>query len=259
LDISDRGANNVDLWLESTAGNYLSRFTFKPEEEVAGVWSRDGKTLAYRSTGATGTELCLKQSTGLEQEKLLLQIPDTDELLPNSWSPDNRQILTTHQSPWGFRLELINLAGGTSTPFLTATQTEEVASGMISPDGKWVAYASNELGSWEIYMTTFPSAAGKLQVSRGGGTEPRWRSDGKEIFYIAPNGLLMAAQVDSADAISIATPVPLFQLGRCAPNSSSDIFSYDVTRDGMRFLVNRYVKPEHSTILTIVLNANAGP
>ena len=257
LDISDRAANNVDVWLESATGNYLSRFTFKPEEEVAGVWSHDGKTIAYRSNGATGTELCLKQATGLEQEKLLLKIPDTDELLPNSWSPDGRQILATHASTSGSRLELISIAGGTSTPFLTATASEEMTNGMISPDGKWVAYASNELGSWEIYVTTFPSAAGKLQVSRGGGTEPRWRSDGKEIFYIAPNGVLMAAQVDSGNSISIATPVPLFQLRRRAPNSTSDIFSYDVTRDGMRFLVNRYVKPEHVTILTVVLNAAA--
>ena len=82
-------------------------------------------------------------------------------------------------------LELVSSAsGGTGTRFHSGTGSD--SNGQISPDGKWVAYASNESGDWEVYVTTFPAATGKWQVSRGGGTEPRWRGDGKEIFYIGP-------------------------------------------------------------------------
>jgi Tol biopolymer transport system component len=255
LDISDQKANNVDVWLESTTGAGNSRFTFNPEEDVVGVWSRDGKTIAYRSNRASGTELFTKRSTGLEQEKPLLQVPSTDDLVPNSWSLDDQQILGTRMSASGSRLELIPAAGGSPTPFLTSKGSE--TNGMISPDGKWVAYASDESGNWEIYVTTFPNAAGKWQVSRGGGTEPRWRGDGGEIFYIATKGMLMAAQVNSGAGFSTVTPAPLFQIHGRASISSSDVFTYDVTKDGKRFLVNRYVKPDRITLLTIVLHAAA--
>ncbi len=121
-----------------------------------------------------------------------------------------------------------------------------------------MAYASDESGNWEIYVTSFPGAAGKWQVSRGGGTEPRWRGDGKEIFYIAPSGMLMAVPVNGADDLRDRTPAPLFQIHGRAPISSTDVFTYDVAKDGKRFLVNRYVKPEHVAPLTILLNAPAG-
>jgi eukaryotic-like serine/threonine-protein kinase len=121
-----------------------------------------------------------------------------------------------------------------------------------------VAYASDESGNWEIYVTSFPGPAGKWQVSRGGGSEPRWRGDGKEIFYIAPSGVLTAVPVNSGGAFSTGTPSPLFQIHGRAPISSTDVFTYDLTRDGKRFLVNRYVKPEHIAPLTVLLNAANG-
>jgi hypothetical protein len=121
-----------------------------------------------------------------------------------------------------------------------------------------VAYASDESGDWEIYVTSFPGAAGKWQISRGGGTEPRWRGDGGEIFYIGPNGMLTAVSVNAASAFVSGTPTPLFQIRGRAPISSTDVFTYDVARDGKRFLVNRYLKPEHVPPLTILLQAASG-
>ena len=106
-------------------------------------------------------------------------------------------------------------------------------------------------------MTTFPGAAGKWQISRGGGTEPRWRGDGEEIFYIGTQGMLNAVPVNSEATFSTGAPVPLFQIRGRAPISSTDVLSYDVTKDGKRFLVNRYVKPEHVEPLTLVLHADA--
>jgi hypothetical protein len=126
---------------------------------------------------------------------------------------------------------------------------------MISPDNKFVAYASNETGDWEVYVTTYPNAVGKWQVSRGGGTEPRWRGDGKELFYVAPGGMLTAVPVSGEETFSSGTPASLFQLHARSPISSTDLFTYDVSKDGTRFIVNRFVRPEHPAALTIVLNA----
>ena len=254
VDISDLKANNVDVWLESATGARNARFTFDPAEEVVGVWSRDGSLVAYRATLAVGTGLNVKRSTGLEQEKRLLQVRGTENVFPNSWSLDDRQILCTVSTATGSRLELVPAGGGSPTVFLS--NKGSVTNGMISPDGKWVAYASDDSGNWEVYVTTFPGAAGKWQVSRGG-TEPRWRADGKEIFYISPTGMLMAVPVEAADGFSSEAPTPLFQTHGRASISSSDLFTYDATRDGQRFLVNRYVKPDHIPPLNIVLNASA--
>ena len=178
-----------------------------------------------------------------------------DDFFPNSWSVDDQQILVTRQVASGEYLELLPVAGGELTRFLTSKGSEN--NGQISPDGKWVTYASDESGVWEIYVTSFPGAAGKWQVSRGGGTEPRWRGDGKEIFYIAPNGMLMAVPVNGESIFATGTPAPLFQIHGRAPISSTDVFTYDVAKDGKRFLVNRYVKPEHVAPLTILLQTAA--
>ena len=257
LDISDLKANNVDIWIESITGAGNSRFTFDPSEEVVAVWSRDGSMLAYRLGAASGASLYLKSATGLERERKRFTIPPSsmDDLFPNSWSLDDQQILYTRQTAAGDHLELLSVAGGEPTRFLSSKGSE--TNGQISPDGKWVAYASDESGNWEIYVTSFPSAAGKWQVSRGGGTEPRWRGDGKEIFYIAPSGTLTAVPVNGETTFATGTPAPLFQIHGRAPISSTDVFTYDVAKDGKRFLVNRYVKPEHVPPLTILLNAPA--
>jgi eukaryotic-like serine/threonine-protein kinase len=257
IDISDQKANNVDIWIESTTGASNSRFTFDPAEEAVGVWSRDGKVVAYRSD-AEGSTVNLKSATGLEREKKRFTMPPSsmDDLIPNSWSLDDRQILITRQGAAGADLELLPVAEGAPSRLLSGNSNEK--NGQISPDGKWLAYASDESGNWEIYVTSFPGAQGKWQVSRGGGTEPRWRGDGKEIFYIAPDGMLTAVPVNGESIFATGTPAPLFQIHGRAPISSTDVFSYDVAKDGKRFLVNRYVKPEHVPPLTILLNAPTG-
>ena len=257
LDISDQKANNVDVWLESTNGAGNSRFTFDPAEEVVGVWSRNGSMLAYRASLVSSSGVFLKRATGLERETMKFSTPSSDDAVPNSWSLDDQQILCTHQNPSGYYLELISVSGGTPTRFLSSKGSE--TNGQISPDGKWAAYASDESGNWEIYVTSFPGAAGKWQVSRGGGTEPRWRGDGKEIFYIGPGGMLTAVPVSSESGFSTGTPSTLFQIRGRAPISSTDVFTYDVAKEGKRFLVNRYVKPDHVAPLTILLHAAGGP
>ena len=161
--------------------------------------------------------------------------------------------MCTYQSPNGSHLSLVSLADGKSTIFNLGKGNQ--SNGQISHDGKWLAYASDESGQWEVYVTTFPAAAGKWQVSRGGGTEPRWRGDGKEIYYLGPGGMLTTVSVSSEGTFSTGQPVSLFQFHGRAPISSTDTFTYDVSSDGSKFLVNRYLKPDHVDPLTIVLHA----
>src|ERR1700733_174431 len=260
VDISDEKANNVDIWLASTTGAGNSRFTFDPSEEVVGVWSRDGSMLAYRMADADGASLYLKRATGLEREKKRFTIPSSsmDDLVPNSWSLGDQQILFTRQTSLGAHLELLPVAGGEPGRFLNSNSKGSETNGQISPDGNWVAYASDDSGAWEIYVTSFPGAAGKWKVQRGGGTEARWCGDGKEIYYINAGGMLTAVPVNAQSAFATGTPVPLFQIQGRAPISSTDVFTYDVAKDGKRFLVNRYVKPEHVEPLSILLNVAVG-
>jgi len=255
VDISDQKAANVDIWLENTLDAGSSRFTFDPAEEVVGVWSRDGKMLAYRSAGGGSGRgsLIVKAANGLERGKAILEFAGNDDVIPNSWSADDRQILCTRQTSNGAHLEVSSVGEEKSRVFQPSNGNQ--VNGMISPDGKWAAYASDESGTWEIYVTTFPGAEGKWQVSRGGGKEPRWRADGKEIFYLAPGGMLTAVSVSTINSFATGTPTPLFQFHGRAVISSTDVFSYDVSKDGKRFLVNRYVKPERIEPLTIVLHA----
>ncbi|MGH9745693.1 MAG: protein kinase domain-containing protein [Candidatus Acidiferrales bacterium] len=252
-DITDTKANNVDIWLFNTRGGGNTRFTFAPEEEVDGVWSRDGKLIAYRSNMGAGAGVLVKPADGLGEPRILAQVKGTDDMIPNSWTLDGKKILCTHFTTSGYVLELVPLDGGPAARFHAGSSSE--ATGMISPDGKWVAYASADSGNWEIYVSTFPGAEGKWQVSRGGGTQPRWRGDGKEIFYEGPTGMLTGVPVSTEPGFSTGTPVPMFQIQGRFQISSTDIFTYDVTKDGQRFLINRYVKPEYVAPITIVLNA----
>jgi eukaryotic-like serine/threonine-protein kinase len=255
VDVSDLAENNVDVWLESTSGAGNTRFTFSPEEDVVGVWSRDGSILAYRENLPGHSALITKLATGLEREQTKFEVSASDDIVPNSWSMDGRQILATHSGPsGGTHLLLVPLAGGNPTPFAMSKGNE--MNGQLSPDGKWVAYASDESGTWQIYVTKFSGAVGKFQVSRGGGTEPRWNRNGKEIFYLSLSGVLTSVPVDTKDTFSTGAPQPLFQIRGRAAISATDHFSYDVAGDGKRFLVNQYVKPDHVDPLTIVLHAD---
>jgi eukaryotic-like serine/threonine-protein kinase len=132
-----------------------------------------------------------------------------------------------------------------------------VRNAQLSPDGRWVAYATNETGNWEIFVSSFPSGTGKWQVSRGGGEEPRWRRDGKEMFYLSPEGKMMAVPVKAGGNFESESPVPLFQTHLRQPISAMDVVAYDVTGDGQRFLINTKVDEPNAVPLSVILNWTA--
>lgn len=253
LDVSNPREYTVDIWIESVKGEGSKRITFNPSEDVTPMWSRNGDFVAYRSS-APVQGLLVKAASGLEKERRVGQFPSADDMLANSWAPDDKKILATQYDSAGSHLVLVESDGSSQAAYLQGQGSQ--AYGMISPDGKWVAYDSNELGSWEVYVSTFPAGQGKWQISRGGGTEPRWRGDSKEIYYVDPKGVLMSVPILGGTEFSAGTPSPLFQVHARPQISSTDIFTYDVAKDGQKFLVNRYVKPDHVAPLIIVLNAD---
>ncbi|MGC2110807.1 MAG: protein kinase [Candidatus Korobacteraceae bacterium] len=254
FDVADPKARNIDVWIHDVSHNASTRFTFDPAEETTGVWSRDGKTIAYRSA-ANQEVLRLKNSNGFDTDRGLAAPPaNVIDVMPNSFTISDQELIATGQiTTGGTALEIVSLKDKKVSPFLPGRGSK--ADGQISPDGKWLAYESDETGEWEVYIAPYAGGGGKLQVSRGGGKEPRWRGDGKEIFYLDPKGNIVSVPVGSEGSLATGTPVVLFQSRARAAVSSSDLFSYDVTPDGQRFLVDRYVKPAQTPSLSIILHA----
>jgi len=253
VDVADTQAAAVNVWIYDTVAATSTRFTFgRDNEDVESVWSPDSKRIAYRSFQAG---LVVKAANGLEKERVVVRLPSNgDDVLPNAWAPDARSLVYTVQSArGGSQLFLVNVADGRMVQLVPGKAHH--SHGQISPDGKWLAYASDESGTWEVYVTTFPAAQGKWQVSQGGGTEPRWLGNGKEIFYIAANGMLTAVPVTTDGGFSSGSPRDLFTVRGRARISSTDLYSYDVSQDGRRFIVNKYQKPASVPPLEIVLNA----
>ena len=132
-----------------------------------------------------------------------------------------------------------------------------VRGAQFSPDGRFVAYVSNESGSMEVYVSPFPSMTSKWQVSSRGGEEPRWRQDGSELFYLSPDGELMAVKVTAASGFEAGSPVALFQVHRRQPVASYDLFSYAVSSDGNRFLIATKLDEASAAPLSVFLNWTA--
>jgi Tol biopolymer transport system component len=264
VNIADAKSANVDIWIDSLKGSADARLTFDPAIEALPVWSHDGRTVAYTYEGSSAVSLRAKETTGRGMERTLFTPKDPrGEIFANSWTLDDSKILCTvvrlagGNAALGSELALVPASGGEPAPFLA--NKDSLSGGQISPDGRWVAYASNESGAWEVYITTFPGAAGQWQVSRGGGIEPRWRGDSKEVFYVGPTGLLMTVPVHYEGGFSSGQPASLFQTDGRPPLASTDLFTYDVSKDGKRFLVNRHFRPDHVMPLTVMLHAATNP
>jgi eukaryotic-like serine/threonine-protein kinase len=246
VDKTDTGNQNTDVWIYQLQSDTTKRVTFDPAIDAMPVWSPDASQLAFTSSRQNVFDLYLKNADGAQAEKPVEHV-DVDEY-PNDWSRDGRYILYTR----GKDLWFLTFPELKSTLFLKATST--LKNGHLSPDGKWVAYASNESGKWEIYVTSFPEARGKWQVSSRGGEQPRWRGDGKELFYLSSDGTVMAVPVTEGINFDAGAPVALFQANARETAATTEQTFYDVSRDGQRFLINTEVREAEVKPLTVVLN-----
>ncbi|HEU5182014.1 MAG TPA: protein kinase [Candidatus Polarisedimenticolia bacterium] len=256
LDIMDPQTGNMDVWLYESSGGIATRFTSHAAIDAGPIWSPDGRNIALFSLRRNHPDIYLKPASGAVEEALLLESEGSK--YPQDWSPDGRFILyqvVTAQS--NIQLAVLPM-DGEKKPYPLIQSTYGVRQGQFSPDGRYVAYASNESGKWEIVVAPFPGPGGNWQVSTGGGTEPRWRRDGKELFYLAPDAKLMSVRIKEGPGFDAEPPLPLFSIRRREPISSGDSFSYDVSADGQRFLVNTDLRESDSTTLTLLLNWTEG-
>jgi Tol biopolymer transport system component len=228
-----------------------TRFTFDPAEENSLLWSPDGGTVVFTSQRKGFPDVYRKSSGGGNIEDVLLAERGAE--YPLSWSHDGRFLLYGSNgrgsSPRNFDLWVLPLFGDRKPfPFMLTSFSEFVAA--FSPDSRWVAYASDESGRNEVYVAPFPGPGGKWQVSTAGGNWPRWRRDGREIFYMAPDNRLMVATVDGqGSGFQISAVRALFET-RARINQRA---MYDVTPDGQRFLINTVVEQAVQPI-TLVVN-----
>ncbi len=200
-----------------------------------------------------------QKAANLAGEETLLLKSD-HPILPTDWSRDGRFIIYTRLDPktkddvW----VLPAPGSGEAKPSpLVQTEANETA-GTLSPDGRWLAYASNVSRRFEVYVQSFPGGGGKRQVSTGGGNNPRWRRNGRELFYYAGDGKLMAVSVRSGESFETGPPVSLFEFRAGSHRASPAPAPYAVTADGQRFLINAVVETEPNAPLTVVVNWPAG-
>jgi Tol biopolymer transport system component len=213
-----------DIWIYDLPRGLRSRFTFGPGSQLEAIWSPDGKTLVFCSNRSGHYDLYRKAVNGTGTDELLYT--DDQQKYPTSWSPDGKYLL--YHSGSIFALPLTPNAK--PIPFTKNAFVQQQA--QFSPDGRWVAYQSNESGRFEVYVAPFPGPGGKRQVSATGGTLPRWRADGKELFYLTQDQRLMAADIAlKPDAAEVGAVHALFK-GLLAGST----FRYDVSADGQHFL-----------------------
>ena len=227
------------------ARNIASRFTFDPADDTLPLWSPDGTRLFFSSSREGVQQLYQALSDRPGSEELLLRSGAWKA--PDDVSSDGRFLIYETIDPKTLiDLWLLPLSGDRTPEPFVATPFDEYGA-QFSPDGRWVAYVSNESGRGEISVQAFPGPGGKWQVSSGGGTMPRWRKDGRELFFLGADGQLMAAEVRLSPSFDSRVPTALFKVSVL----ESPDWQYDVSPDGTRILVNRVSRETEATPMTV--------
>ena len=249
----------TDVWMIDVLRGSQTRLTFDPSADSSPIWSVDGRTMVFESDRNGVYDLFEKPVTGPGDIRPVLV---TDESkVPQSWSPDGKMLVYANQSPkTGSDIWVLPMDGDRKPfPIVQTPADDELAE--VSPDGHWVAYESNLSGRVEVYIQSFPSAGERWQVSSGGGAQPRWRHDSRELYYVAPDARMMAAPIavrDGGRSVDVGTVVPLFRT-RIATGSNISIAptflrpQFAVAADG-RFLMNVSLGPPPTAPFSVVLN-----
>ena len=245
---------NRDVWLIDIPRSVSSRLTSDPANDVLPAWSPDASRIVFGSARQP-FGIYVRTASGGGTDELLLKGEEGTN--PIDWSRDGRFILYFVQSPGsGFKLGVLPTDGDKKPYPLTETRFNN-DHGAFSPDVKWVAYTSNESGREDVYVQAFPGTGGSYRVSRNGGTQPMWRGDGRELYFLAPDSTMMAAAISTENGFEAGIPQPLFASG--AVNFTGNRRQYAVTKDGQRFLINLPQQRATPTPLTVVVNWQPAP
>jgi Tol biopolymer transport system component len=253
FNLNDPRSGKTDVWVRDLVRGVNSRFTFDGSNNSIPIWSPDGGSIVFRSDRNGPYDLFEKAATGQGEEKVLLK--SEEPKFPCDWSRDGRYVsygVQNKKTSWD-SWAVPTFGDRKPFPIVAGAFSELIP--MFSPDGKYVAYQSNESGRNEIYVQTFPVASGKWQVSSAGGTDPSWRADGKEIYYRAADQKLMAVDVQAAETFKAGIPRALFAAG-VQPGIARN--KYVASAGGDRFLLVAPLGRETLVPTTVVLNWHAG-
>jgi len=245
--ITDPQLYTRDLWIFDLKRATASRFTFDPTDEISPRWSHDAGQILYTSTQTGTRDIYEKAATGIGDSQLVFASKDQQKSV-DDWSSDDRYVVYDTTSPG--RLWVLPLFGDRKpAPFVQDNYDTRQA--RFSPNGRYIAYASNQSGQYEIYVQTFPQASGKWQVSTGGGNHPEWRRDGKELFFVSGKSLMAVEVNTDGPQLSASIPKPLFEAD-FLPGFSNSI--YAPTADGQRFLAVTTIEQQAISPITVVTN-----
>jgi eukaryotic-like serine/threonine-protein kinase len=242
---------NNDIWVSDVDGGHPTRLTFDPANDVFPVWSPDGSQLVWASNRSGVYKIFRKASNGAGEDAVLHAGAMFE--FPSDWSRDGRFILFRAIDPKTHydtkTLEVGDPAKADASPLLGSEANEGAA--VFSPNGRWLAYASDETSRYEVYVQRFPGGGGKRQISTGGAIAPTWRADGRELFFHALDGKLMTVSVSESESFSTSAPASLFEF-RAGGNLMTPYYS--ATLDGQRFLLSAIVEVDGSAPLAVIIN-----
>jgi Tol biopolymer transport system component len=245
-----------DLWRLDFARGIPSRLTFHPSHDIFPLWSPDGTRIVFGSLREPPPQLYELNANSAGTEKVLLKTNFPKN--PSGWSSDGRLLFYDSINPdTGGDIWVLPLVGKPE-PYPVVRTAADEHYGTVSPDGRWLAYISNETGAYEVYVESFPATGFKRQVSMQGGFEPQWRRDGKELFYLAPNQTLMAVGVKSnPTTLEVSPPTALFPTRIKWMEIQAVAHHYAPVPDGQHFLISSATDEARSVPVTIVLNWSA--